>query len=119
MQRKADEIEIPDRLQTFKRIKRQIVLTHQRFKIGIRCKDALAPVFRALVDAGIEHLHAEVTHADIIAVGEAECKPRLDAGFVFHDAARFAADVSRRLLHFQQQRFNLVKEVHSDVPPAD
>ena len=60
----------------------------------------------------VENLHPEIAHADVVAVGEAECKPRPDIGFVFHDAAGLAADVSRRLLYLEQQRFNLIKEVH-------
>ena len=49
-----------------------------------------------------------MAHTDVIDIGEAESEADIDLCGILDDAAVLAADITRRLLRFQQQSFDLI-----------
>ena len=106
LQRKSDDIKIRKRVTAFEPIQRDIRLSHFLFHIDPWRKNALAPDAILVVEQPIQDARAEVRHADLIGVREAERKAQIHFRFVFHHRAPLTADIARRLLYAGQNRFH-------------
>ena len=107
MQGKADKVERFQTVAAFQTVQGNVILPHFRFHIRPRGKHALAPHIGNGIIQSVEDLHAEVGHADLIHIGEAEREADIDLVFLFDHAVGFAADVAPRLFHFQQEFFDI------------
>ena len=97
LERKGNEIKCGKRIAAFQRGQGQVMLFHFLLHIHPRGVGALAPNIGMLVECPIEQAHAEIGHADLVGVGEAEGKASLDVGFILDDLTVFSARISARL----------------------
>ena len=70
------------------------MFSHFGFHVGPRCKTAFAPDIRLCVQCAVEQADAEVGHADLIRIGEAERPAAFDILFVFDRLSPLAAGIT-------------------------
>ena len=99
MQRKAHDVKGAERTAAFEREQRDFLLLHQVHHVHPRHKRALAEHIRLLIHRGIENLHAQMGHADLVGIRKAERKMQLRAVPRLELRIHFPAGIARRLLH--------------------
>ena len=108
LERKAEHIKFIKRISALKRPQLYTVLTHFFFHINIGSKHTLAPRIVKPVDNGVQNLHAEMRHSDLICIREAECISDVYFVLIFYYAVQLAADVASRLLNLLQNFFDFL-----------
>ena len=99
LQRKAHDVKGAERTAAFEREQRDFLLLHQVHHVHPRHKRALAEHIRLLIHRGIENLHAQMGHADLVGIRKAERKMQLRAVPRLELRIHFPAGIARRLLH--------------------
>ena len=89
----------------FERIEGHARLFHFLVHVAPRSEGALAPDEGQAVHRFIQDLHAQIRHADLIGVREAEGQAELHLVLVFDDLVILAAGIARWLLHARQDAF--------------
>ena len=112
---KGHDIEIGDGVAGFQREQRDIRMAHLRLHVAPGGKDPLAPHAVHVVHDTVQDPHAQVGHADLVGVREAEGDPGVHRRLVLHHRVIFAAHIAGRLLHPRQDAFQLFIHSHSPV----
>ena len=110
----ADQVELRDRVAALQGVEGQTGLAHLVGHVAPGGEHALAPDSGDLVHHAVEDADAQVGHADLIGVREAEGIAAVHLGLVLVHRAVFAAHVAPRLLYAGEQLFQLM--IHGGPP---
>ena len=109
LQGEPEKIKCCNRAAAFQRKERQPLLTHLFLHIDPRCIDTLRCNICTAVQDLIEDGKPEIAHADLVDIGQCQCKFALYGVPVLAHGIPFAARVARRLQHRLQ---DTVIELH-------
>ena len=98
----GDHVEILYRLLAFQRPQGKAVFPHGLFHVPPGGKDSLTPDPLHPVHDSVENPHANVGHADLVGIREAEGHPYPDIRQILLDFAPLAAGIAGGLLHRSQ-----------------
>ena len=107
-EREGDKVKIADGIVALQRPEGQPVRAHLRLHIAPGGEHPLAPDAGHLVHHAVEDAHADVRHADLIRIREAERHAHVDVLFPLYDLVVFSAHVARRLLHAREYPVDLI-----------
>ena len=110
----AQHVKFADRVAALQRVEWDVVLPHGLRHVAPRGKHALAPDVRLVVYYAVEYAHAQVGHAYLVNVREAEGHAQLHSGLVLDYLVVLPAGVSCRLLHCGQ--YSSETFVHTSTP---
>ena len=113
LQRKADEVEIADRVAAFQGIEGDVLPAHFLLHVHPGGKHPLTPKIRDLIHGAVEDFNAQVGHADFVGIGEAEGKAHLHLGGVLHHRVELAAHIPAGFLDLLQRVFQFLVVSHS------
>ena len=102
---KGHDVEIRDGVAGFQREKGHIRLSQLLLHVAPRGEHTLAPDAGQVVHDAVENAHAQIGHADLIGVGEAEGDAGVHLVFVFQNGVIFAAHIAGGLLYAGQDAF--------------
>ena len=101
------DIEVTDGIAAVEGEERHGPGAHFVLHVGPGRVDPLAPDPVHLVQDAAEDPHAEIRHADLVAVREAERHPEIHRGQVLHHGAHFPTGVPSRLRHGRYEALNI------------
>ena len=84
LERKAYEIKFTERVAAFERVEGETLYAHLPVHIKPGSKHALAPHAVHVVHDAVQDPHAQVGHADLVGVREAEREADIHLGFVLY-----------------------------------
>ena len=100
-----DEVEVCHRVAALQGIEGHPLLPHALLHVHPGGEHPLAPKVRDLVHGPVQDLDAQMGHADLIGVREAEGEPDLHVILIFYHRIDLAAHIAAGLLHVQQNLF--------------
>ena len=101
LERKAQDVELPERRERLQRIERDLVLPERGFEVGQRRKRPLARPAVGVHQA-IEHLEAVMTHPQGVCIRERHADRPLDRAVILADRVQLPPEVLRRRLDVGQ-----------------
>ena len=102
---KGHDVEIRDGVAGFQREKGHIRLSQLLLHVAPRGEHTLAPDAGQVVHDAVENAHAQIGHADLVGVGEAEGDAGVHLVFVFQNGVVFSAHIAGGLLYAGQDAF--------------
>ena len=107
-EREGNKVKIADGIVALQRPEGQPVRAHLRLHIAPGGEHPLAPDAGHLVHHAVEDAHADVRHADLIRVREAERHAEIDFTFIFLNFAVLTAGVPGGLLYERENSFKFL-----------
>ena len=96
---KADNVKLPYGVAGLQGVEGDVVFPQLLLHVGPGCEDPFAPYAWHPVEDPVEDAEAQVGHADLIGVREAEGESGVHLALVLHDRVVFPAGVPCGLLH--------------------
>ena len=112
--READDVKFPHRVSGLQGVEGQAGGAHLRLHVRPGGEGPLTPHAGHLVERPVENAVAQVAHADLVGVREAEGEAQIHLGLVLHHGVVLPAHVPGGLLHTGQDSFQSL--VHSSSP---
>ena len=110
---KGHNVKIGDGVAGFQREQRHSRLAHLLLHVAPGGEHALTPDAVHLVHDAVQDPHAQIGHADLVGVGEAEGDAGVHLRLVLQHGVIFAAHVAGGLLHPRQDAFQSLIHGHS------
>ena len=110
---KGNDVEISQRIAAFQRPERYSLFPELFAHIAPGREASLAPDAVHAIKKAVEDLHAEVRHADLVGIREAEGDAHIDLLLILHDLIVLPADIARGSLHLSKQGVDCIIHIHT------